>query len=256
MGRGTTRLFAILMPWGRVGSNLVTSSLMASADIEIDNEPTTRLKTFGLRKGLSSATIAAQQLEHLSSFRAANRDAGAAVGLKLSYRSLIAPHYYMERLAGLGFRPIIILRHNFLRCAVSQLRAVARAEAQDKGQRIWRSPWAVAVDEPKPGPTHIDTGEAIRLTHEFEKYHWALLDSAATHFGDAAVHIEYRELAADPEATIRKLVALIGLPSPGRVCVPEQKATSDSLSDDITNYAEFAQAIQAAGFGRFLEAEL
>ena len=35
------------MPWGRVGSNLVTATLAGSPDIVIDNEPTTRLKTSG-----------------------------------------------------------------------------------------------------------------------------------------------------------------------------------------------------------------
>lgn len=253
MGKAATRFFVILMPWGRVGSNLVTASLETFSEVKIDNEPTTRLKTFARHTGLPSAAIAEQQFEHLSAFHKAYREAGGAAGLKLSYRSLIEPHDYTQRLVTLGFRPIVMLRDNFLHCAVSQMRAVVRAEATEKGQTLWRSPWAVAMDEPKPGPTRIDPGEAIRLTREFEKHHWALLQTVGACFGQNAMKIEYSELAYDPRTTIRKILLSIGLFAPSGVCVPQKKATSDKLSDDITNYAEFADAVHAAGLSHFLE---
>ncbi|CAA0116796.1 Uncharacterised protein [Halioglobus japonicus] len=252
MAEDTTRLFAILMPWGRVGSNLVTAALVESANIHIDNEPTTRLKTLGQQKGWSQESIGARQFEQLAAFHQANCDTGDVAGLKLSHRSLIAPREYAQTLRQLGFRPIIMVRNNFLKCAVSQLRAVARAEAPFEQQRAWRSPWAVGATEAKPGPMSIDSNKAIQLVREFEQHHCALLDTASTVFGQDAVQIEYSELSADPAATLRRIFIALKLTPPKRIRVPHKKATSDQLSEDITNYTEFAAAIRAAGMGHFL----
>lgn len=251
--KAATRFFVILMPWGRVGSNLITMTLAASKNIEIDNEPSTRLNTLGRREGWSSERIAERQLEHLSTFHRIHRDKVSAAGLKLSHRSLIAPGDYMNRLIELGFFPIIMVRKNFLKCAVSQMRALARVEALRGRSQNWNSPWAVGRTEPKPGPIPIDPSEAIRLTGEFEKHHHALIATSRAAFGQGTMQIEYRELASDPGATIRKIYGALELTSPRRVRVPHRKATSDLLSEDIPNYTEFADAIHAAGLGHFLE---
>ncbi|MEZ5571233.1 MAG: hypothetical protein R3E64_04340 [Halioglobus sp.] len=253
MNKAATRFFAILMPWGRVGSNLVTAALVDSANIQIDNEPTTRLKTIGQQKGWSREIINARQLEQLSIFHQAYRSAGGVAGLKLSHRSLIAPRDYAEQLIKLGFRPIIMLRNNFLKCAVSQMRAVARAKAPLEQRRNWQSPWAVGSNELKPGPMPINPGEAIQLAHEFAQHHRALLDTSRSVFGQDVVQIEYRELASDPAAVIHNLFIALDLAPPRRIRIPHKKATSDELSQDITNYTEFADAARAAGLGHFLE---
>ncbi len=255
MTRDRTRFFAILMPWGRVGSNLVTMALAASENIEIDNEPATRLSTSGHQEGWSKEMIGARQLEHLSSFHEAHRDAGGAAGLKLSHRSLIAPRDYAECLIELDFLPIIMLRNNFLKCAVSQMRALARVEALRRQRPNWRSPWAVGRTEPKPGPTTIDPTEAIRLTQVFEKHHLALLETSRAAFTRDTIQIEYRQLASNPGATIERLFRALDLSPPKRIRVPHKKATSDLLSQDITNYTEFAEAVHRAGLGHFLAAD-
>jgi hypothetical protein len=251
------RFFAVLMPWGRVGSNLVAATLAASPDIVIDNEPATRIRTLGARDGLSRAAMNAAQFAHLAEFHQTHRGAARTAGIKLSHRSLIAPRDYAQRLADLGFVPVIMLRDNFLKCAISQMRATARAEPDPQTGRHWQSPWAVARSEPKPGPVHIDPAEALRLVRVFEKHHNALIETAEAVFGPVfgpdVLRIEYRDLAADPEGTIGNLFIRFGLTPPEVIALPYQKATSDALREDITNYAEFAQAVEEAGLAHFLE---
>lgn len=250
-----TRYCCILMPWGRVGSNLVTAALAASPGVVVENEPTTRLKTYGLRDGLSEQDIGDQQFRHLSEFHETHAGTGHTALLKLSFRSLIDPDCYMARLVALGFRPVLMLRDNFLKCAVSQLRASVRNAAPAQERTHWQSPWSVASHEPKPGPVDIDPVKAIRLTREFKKFQQALLEAAAV-FGPDAVQIEYRELASDPQATIRKVYTAFGLNPPGNIHLPYRKATSELLCEDITNYAAFEEAVQDAGLGRYLANDL
>lgn len=252
MKNAATQFFVIVMPWGRVGSNLVTAALAESADIEIDNEPTTRLKTLGSNEGWPRANIGARQLEQLSAFHQMHRADGGAAGLKLSHRSLITPGDYAKNLTRLGFRPIVMFRNNFLKCAVSQIRALARAEVHPSEQRNWQSPWAVGAAEMKPDPIPIDPRQAIRLTREFESHHHALMATSNAAFGPNVMRIEYHELASDPEATIRKIFRALDMTPPRKVRVPYKKATSDILEQDITNYVEFENAIRAAGLDHFL----
>jgi hypothetical protein len=247
------RFFALVMPWGRVGSNLVAATLAASPDIVIDNEPATRIRTLGARDGLSRDAMNAAQFAHLAEFYQTHRATARAAGIKLSHRSLIAPRDYAQRLVDLGFVPVIMLRDNFLKCAVSQMRATARADPDPKTGQHWQSPWAVARSEPKPGPVHIDPAEALRLTRVFEKHHNALIETAEAVFGPDVLRIEYRALAADPEGTIGNLFIRFGLTPPDVIALLYQKATSDALREEITNYAAFAQAVEQAGLAHFLE---
>ena len=66
------------------------------------------------------------------------------------------------------------------------------------------------------------------------------------------MQIEYRDLAADPEATIRNIYTTFGLVSPGQIQLAYRKATSEVPREDITNYAQFAEVVTKAGLDRFL----
>ena len=144
-----------------------------------------------------------------------------------------------------------MLRDNFLKCAVLQLRATAREQAPPEQENLWQSPWAVASTEPKPGAVPIKPAIAIQLTREFQEHQEALIRTAAI-FGRDAMQIEYRDLAADPEATIRNIYTTFGLVSPGQIQLAYRKATSEVLREDITNYAQFAEVVTKAGLDRFL----
>lgn len=247
------KLFVLLMPWGRVGSNLVSASMSGRRRIHIENEPTTRIKTFGIQNQLSWEDMQIQQFEHLESFVQNHRLHAMAVGLKLSHRSLIDPAQYLARLAEHRFAMVLLLRDNFLKCAVSQVRAVARARNPGHFAEKWESPWAVAANEPKPGKMKIDVNLTLRLAAEFAKHHEATLNSVHKTFGAQFMRIEYADLAADPEQTLTRLYAYLGLEAPREILIPHRKATSEDLSKDIFNYEEFERKVRESAFSRFLE---
>ena len=245
-----TRRFAILMPWGRVGSNLVAATLNRRRDIRIDNEPTTRIRTFGERDGVPQDEQARQQMAELDVFLGPSEDKRRA-GLKLSYRSLLEPGAYLGRLRSAGVPLVLMMRANHLKCAVSQLRARARAE-EKAGQ--WQSPWAVRADEPKPGAVELDCAEVIRLTGLFQRLHGETLASVREVFGEAWLGVEYAELAADPQRELRRICEWFGIEGFDTFELPHRKATSDDLAEDVLNYEELAERAREAGYGALLRA--
>lgn len=245
------RRFVLLMPWGRVGSNLVAATLGRRPDIRIDNEPTTRIRTYGERDGVSTQDQAKRQLAELETFLAATADTAEtrAAGLKLSFRSLLEPRVYLFRLRTANVPLVLMTRQNHLKSAVSQLRARARAEAEDVP---WQSPWAVRAKEPKPGPVALDPDEVIRLTKLFRQLHHETLKTVRAVYGDDWIIVEYDHLAANPEAEIGRICDWIGLARFDTADLPYRKATSDDLSEDVTNYKALARAAREAGFGQML----
>ena len=250
MSDPATVFFVILMPWGRVGSNLVSTTLNRTRGVTVNNEPTTRIRTEGHRDGLSLADMAAQQTAQLDAFVETHRGVTAVAGLKLSHRSLVEPKPYLLRIREYGFRPVIMTRRNHLKTAVSQLRAQDRA---NQAATEWKSPWAVRTEEPKPGPTAIDIEEAIRLTALFAKMEKSLERSIKAVFNGTGLRIEYAELAADPAATMVAIFDYLDLAVPHSFDLTYRKATSDTLSDDICNFTDFKKAAVAAGYSHFLE---
>lgn len=244
--------FVILMPWGRVGSNLVASSLIQSARVYVDNEPTTRIRTTGHRRRRTRTEMGLEQKRHLQDFLEWSAHEYEAAGLKLSHRSLIDPRAYLGRLAEVDARVVLMVRENAVKCAVSQLRALARGAPPVSGVARWRSPWAVQTDEPKPGPSPVDIDEAIRLAQVFDRMHAQLLTSAQQVFAGNWHLVEYRDLAAQPQSTLAGVFRYLGLTPPDPIPILHRKATSDRLSDDIANYEEFRARASAAGLARFL----
>ncbi|WP_417724412.1 hypothetical protein [Salipiger sp.] len=246
--------FVLLMPWGRVGSSLVTSALWSAPGVRIENEPTTAIRTRGAAEGATPAEIGARQRAHLDAFLGGQEEGCVAAGLKLSHRSLVAPRDYLAQLSGAGFRGVLMLRRNVLKCAVSQMRALTRTAAAG-GEGPWQSPWAVRTVEPKPGPTVIDPDEAIRLAGVFRRSHDRMLrDVAALPGGGAGwSRVEYEDLCADPEGTTRAIFDRLEIPAPKDIALKHRKATSDRLEEDILNYDAFAGAVRAAGLERYLQ---
>lgn len=240
--------FVLLMPWGRVGSNLVAATLGRRSNVRIDNEPTTRIRTYGERDGISSQDQAKRQRVELENFLARPPDLRAE-GLKLSFRSLLDPQAYLSRLRTANVPLVLMTRQNHLKCAVSQLRARVRAEADDIS---WQSPWAVQAQEPKPGPVSLDPDEVIRLTKLFKQLHTETLRSVHAIYQTDFLAIEYAHLATDPYAEITRICDWIGLDRLDTVDLPHRKATSDDLSEDVTNYDDLARAAKEAGFGPML----
>lgn len=251
MSADRPKFFAILMPWGRVGSNLLVSALNATPKIKVENEPTTGLRSRGRAAGLTLEEINAQHHAHLDDFVANASADMAACGLKLAYRSLIDRSSYMERLAAHDVQLVLMTRANFLKCAVSQQRAFARVnQAGEKG--LWSSAWGVTIDEPKPTAVPLDIEKTIQAAHAFEVLHYEMLGRVQSVVGTRYKHITYEALQADLEPTIQSVFTELGLQAPDDVVIRHRKATSDRLQDDIVNYDAFAKAVTDAGMGRYL----
>ncbi|MEO1306740.1 MAG: hypothetical protein AAFV38_02100 [Pseudomonadota bacterium] len=241
--------FALMMPWGRVGSNLVVSALNAAPGIRVLNEPTTVIRSKGQSAGLTLNEIADQQNEHLEEFIQNPPDHTA--GLKLAYQSIVQKTAYLEKMAKADFKLVLMVRKNFLKCAISQVRALDRAQNKAKSDQ-WASPWAVKMNEPKPEATEIDIEKAIKLSDRFEALHYEMLGRVNAVFGRNYLHVEYGELVEDPEKGIRGVFSFLSREEPESIKISHRKATSDRLQDDILNYDAFATAIRDAGKAAYL----
>ena len=243
--------FTLLMPWGRVGSHLIVSALDAAPGIRVENEPTTEIRALGQQAGLPQAEISDQQFRHLADFMS-NLPAGLrAAGLKLSHRSLVDQTGYMRRLSELGFRLVLMVRRNHLKCAVSQQRVLALLQ-NERYRKTWASPWAVTADEPKPGPETIDAAEAVQLAAEFETMHKNMMETVRAVYGSDWKCVEYEGLCADPDSTIREVFDYLHLRAPKAIAIRYRKATSDCLREDVLNYEDLKAAAVKAGLERFL----
>lgn len=251
MPNSTATRFALMMPWGRVGSNLLTSTINANSAVKVLNEPTTGIRTRGQAAGLSFDQIRQEQLQHLESFVEDQGPDGHARGVKLSYRSLVDRTAYLQRLAALDFRMVVMVRDNFLKCAISQRRALARvAEAGKDGK--WSSAWLIKSTEPVPPAISIGVEETVRVTSQFETIHYEMLGRIGAVFGSNYHLVRYEDLLEDQEATIRKVFDYLGLQQPEKIEIKQRKATSDKPSDDILNYDELSTAMIEAGMGRYV----
>lgn len=239
------------MPWGRVGSHLLASALDDVPGIRVENEPTTAIRTHGHKAGLTLPEIGEEQMQHLEAFFKSHPPGRVGAGLKLSHRSLVDQSGYLRRLSELGVRLVLMVRQNHLKCAVSQLRALARAR-EDRLESAWASPWAVTADEPKPGPQSIDVAEAVRLTAVFENLHEEMMRSVQAIYGTDWKCVEYEALCAEPERVIGDVFAYLGLSAPEEISIRHRKATSDDLREDVLNYEAFEVAVKQAGLEGFL----
>lgn len=244
-------IFCLLMPWGRVGSNLVSALLQDRPGLVLQNEPTTRIRTLGERNRVPRHEQAAQQLKELERLLMVS-GRYQWTGLKLSHRSLLQPSDYLGRLLAAGSRLVLMTRGNHLRCAVSQMRALERARSGKSGLR---SPWGVRASEQKPGPSEIDPNEAVRLTRLFGRLEAATLASVRQVFGTDWLAVEYADLAADPGIVLADICDWIGMPRFEVTALPYRKATADDLADDVLNHAALVEVVTDAGLERFLGPE-
>ncbi|UWQ21517.1 sulfotransferase [Jannaschia sp. W003] len=252
-GAWTGRRFAILMPWGRVGSNLVVGVFNEAAGVPLLNEPTTRIR--GTAAAVGPFAADREQLDFLAAFPApadfVNGDPAVGVaGVKLTHTSFLSPMGAYEALAAGGYRIAAMDRRDHLRAAVSQLRAEQRRA--DKGGR--RGAWAVKAGERKPGPTALDPALLLHRAGAFEIRSRAMHDYLAALIpAERVIHVEYADLSADPEGTIRGIADHVGVALPDRFALPHRKATSDDLREDVLNYDEVRAAAAGTPFERFLD---
>lgn len=244
--------FAILMPWGRVGSNLVVSVLGEQAGIGIANEPTTALASRHRDQPDGRFLADRDQIAYLRAFPdiagfGTKVPPGPLLGMKLSHRSLISPYTAHAVLAERGFRIVAMYRDNHIKTAISQIRAEMRAQAGSKDA------WSVSRRSRPPGPMRVRVALALARARTCADNARLMRDYLAHFHPEGRIDIRYEDLNAEPHDTIRRIAAHVGVTLPSGFVLPHRKATEDDLSRSVTNWDEVRAAFADSEFAGLLD---
>ncbi|MDO5620274.1 MAG: hypothetical protein Q4G24_02250 [Paracoccus sp. (in: a-proteobacteria)] len=140
-----TKTIIFLMPWGRVGSNLVNSIIQSSRAMRVFNEPLTGIMTRTVQAGGSGDEIWKNQREWLETeMLPGQRD----TFLNLAANCIAEPDTFRDIMAPLAPTYLVLDRKDDLATAISALRTEAWvSEGREKGEhRSWAIPKGQAVD--------------------------------------------------------------------------------------------------------------
>lgn len=228
---------AVIMPWGRVGSNLLMAQLrdsFPSRATRISNEP------LNLIKGRK------EQSRWMHSFYS---EASEDELLVASKHGLLAIED-VDDFAGLcEMLNICVLRHhrrNLIKVAVSQQRAelYATRSAEQDG----KAQWGVLKGKAPLGAVALDPGIFVetlcRVAAAQEKFD-AFAPDCPTY------ELEYETLRSDPLGTGRDVMRWLGLEPQREIALRFDKATPDRLVDAVPNLDTLRAAAAGAGFADF-----
>lgn len=239
------RPFAIMMPWGRVGSNLITATLSEACGIGIASEPTTSMRSRAKGRPEDLFHVDKEQIDYLREFppRRTGILPGRAPyrGVKLSHQSLISPMLAYAVLRERGFRVVAMDRSNHIKSAISQIRAMQHGA------------WSVRAGRPRPAATRIQAARAVSTARTFARASRQMQDYLAHFFPDDRMDLLYEDLNADPHAAIAQVAAFLDLRLPGRFELAHRKATGDDLSQVVLNWDEVRAAFADSEFAPLLD---
>ncbi len=247
-----TQPFAILMPWGRVGSNLVVGVLGEYGRIGIASEPTTQLQTRYRDVPHGHFLTDRDQIAYLRAFPEVDAFGlpalrGRPAGMKLSHISLVSPYAAHAVLAERGFRIVAMYRDNHIKTAISQIRAEMRAYAGRKDA------WSVSRKARPPGPMKVRVALALARARTCARSAQQMRDYLAHFHPQGCLDIRYEELNAAPHDTIRRIADHVGVALPADFVLPYRKATEDDLSLSVTNWEEVRAAFADSEFAGLLD---
>lgn len=248
----TVPLFAICMPWGRVGSNLVVSVLNDHAGIGIANEPTTVLASRRRKEPGRQFLTDLDQLAYLQDFPDIGRFGlpvlgGPLRGIKLAHQSLVSPMAAHAVLAERGFRIIAMYRDNHIKTAISQIAAERRAQAGS------RDAWSVSRRSRPPAPVEVRPTLALARARACAQSARRMRDYLGHFHPEGGLSVRYEDLNAAPHDTIRRIAEHLGLRLPQKFVLPHRKATDDDLSRSVTNWSEVRAAFADSEFAGLLD---
>lgn len=219
--------FLLLMPWGRVGSNLLFSILKQSLPMKTDNERFNQLRT------------AAEQDAWCRNFYEIDRGTvlHTHIGSKQNVLAVKDLPALRRLLSANRVRIVRLRRDNIVKSAVSQMRAEQFADGTREKCGVAR--WAVRHGEEKLGTTRLDLDMLLRRIELIESLQQRLMSG----FESATVaDVEYEELNTALPQTVRRIRKFLELPDkPLRV--PFVKATPDALEEAVENFSEMSQRL-------------
>jgi LPS sulfotransferase NodH len=228
--------FMLLMPWGRVGSNLLFAILRQSAPMKLSNE------------SLNGLRAADEQAAWFRDFYETEAQAPSHVfiGSKQNMLAVRDDARMAGAIRAAGLRVVRLRRRNLVKAAVSQIRAEQYAQKMERetGER----PWAIKRGRPTLGPSAIDPDLLVKRIGIMDQCDRRLMQAFAP---AETLDIAYEDIAASLDAVVARVRDYLDVPqTPFKV--PFDKATPDRLEDAIVNFDE----VRARLAGTALAAQL
>lgn len=229
----------ILMPWGRVGSNLCVDILLQSHKVRLENEPLTVIKAS--HPDASDEQLAAYQMEWLERNVGASPD-GLRLVVKVAANSIADPVAFTRFLVEHNARLVLMDRRDVMATVVSALRAEKYALQQEAETGV--AEWSLAKGKtadivPDVSLRGLRTG--VRNVLSSRK----ICDSITAAIAPCAT-IWYEDLAKDLDMEVARLTAAVGL-EPFPYEVRTAKFTPMSIHQSVANPVLIDQV--AAEFG-------
>jgi hypothetical protein len=240
----------VLMPRGRVGSNLLTSQLNGHRRIKMFNEALTGISSkYGAHPADRQSAWAEQKI-WLEQFLAElpSHAPKAYVGVKVDFTMIGDPRAFISIVHAHRFEVIYIYRANVVKQAVSLVRA--RANAQRMREKYGTALWGIRSSEDVLPPGPVDVKELEQLATLMMRQHVAcefFLNSAMIDF----LPIEYARFTADLDAGLRRVEAFLGVEQISR-STTFVKSTPDDLAASVTNITELRNALRYEPFASML----
>lgn len=227
-----TRTVVLLMPWGRVGSNLVNSVITRSKALRVWNEPLTGVQTRVIGAGGTVADVWPAQREWLVENILPQAE---SVFLNVAANSVGDPHDFATLMEPVQPVYLVLDRLDDLATAISALRTEAWVrEGVEKGEkRSWSIP----------------SGESVNFRPQIDP---AKLKAAYTIIQSGRRNIEtitsgrprsdflYEDLLRDMKTTVEAILDAAGVPVYA-FKVTSAKFGSDALADMVENANDLAQ---------------
>lgn len=228
--------FMVVMPWGRVGSNLLMSLInQAKESKKLNSEIFNQLKT------------PEEQLAWLAEFYAFGREPAVQLtGSKQSVLSIRNLPAVETVLRANDVKIIRMRRDDCLKAAVSQIRA--EQYARETLEKNGKARWAVRKGEEPLGPSHVPPDILSRRIGIMKTQQDVMMAGFA---GLDTLDIEYEEINFDLEATYRRLSDFLGFCARS-YAVPFVKATPGDLRSAVNNYEEICENLRGGPYAMYL----
>lgn len=225
-----------LMPWGRVGSNLVNSIVAQNRKVRVYNEPLTGIETSGRKLGLTNLEIWENQLLWLEA-NILNNSAKKPVFLNLAAVHILNPTIFAKLLSEINPVYLIQDREDLAATVLSAMRMQAWVQQGiEKGEkRSWAIPKGTAVQF----TPMINAEDFLNMVSLIKKGRDIIKQitgdqNATTYF--------YEDLLMDMDGVINDIIAKAGLQySPYEV--KSSKFGSLAIVDLVKNALEVSQII-------------
>ena len=223
--------FMIMMPWGRVGSNLLFSSIEEAAH---GRKPRFANENFIAIKDSE------QQIEWTREFYG-RVDKFDLLGTKQNISSVQNREDMGSLLADIGVWLIRMRRANLVKVAVSQLRAELYAERNLALRGV--PTWGVRQGYEPLGPVILRPQRFLRAVARAKD-----ADDLLSRFAPpvATFDIEYRDIQCDPGGVTARVCEWLGMTVEQEIVPTFVKATPDDLALAVPNLDELRAALRAS----------